>query len=307
MTIDPSDETDLLTTVIARYRARGIPEEAVAFARRVVAASVPLGAARARALLWACSRLGAFGISVGLDPVPPVLLHPSVIERFVGVGLGGASDAARRTMRTNLRFVALRAAPELPHQPGPAALPRDRAKGPYLGAEIAAYFALARSQPTPTKRHRLIGLLCLGLGAGLDGEDIRYVRGTHVTERFGALVVDVSQGPRARVVPVLSRYTRDLRASAAFAGEGFVCGGVSPTRKNVTAPLTARICGGTDLPRLDTGRLRSTWLAEHLLALGVPALLRAAGISCSQRLGDLCRHLPEVDDEEMVTLLGANS
>ena len=37
-----------------------------------------------------------------------------------------------------------------------------------------------------------------------------------------------------------------LMASAAYAGRGFVCGGVLPSRKNVTANLVDRVAGGID-------------------------------------------------------------
>ena len=35
--------------------------------------------------------------------------------------------------------------------------------------------------------------------------------------------------------------------------------------------------------------------------------MKAAGISCSQRLGDIVSHLPPVTEAEMVALLGAGS
>lgn len=279
---------------------------AVAFARAVVVASAPAGAARARSLLWAVSRLAGWGIGVGLEARPEVLLHPSTIERYVVVGMAGASEPARRTARTNLRFVARRAAPGLAHPPQPMALSRSRAKAPYAPAEVAAWLRLAATQPTEARRQHLGALLCLGLGAGLEGAELRGVTGGHVLSRSGGVVVDVV-GPRARAVPVLARHQAPLLASAAFAGAGFVCGGASPSRKNVTAPLVGKVAGGADLGRLDVGRLRATWLAEHLERLGLAALLGAAGICCSQRLGDLARRLPAPTEATLVDVLGARA
>lgn len=293
-------------TVITAWRGIGVSEEAMAFARVAVSAAMPSGPARARSLLWACSRLGAWGTAVGLEPVPEVLLHPSVIERFVTVGMTRASEAARRSGRADLRFVARRAAPALAHPPPPLALSRSRAKPPYTPAEIAAYLALADAQPTEARRQRLGGLLCLGLGAGLAGAELRAITGACVVERSGGLVV-VVEGHRARVVPVLGRYHDRLVTSARFADEGFVCGGSSPSRKNVTSNLVGKIVGGGDLAHLDVGRLRSTWLATHIERLGLGALLAAAGVTCSQRLGDLAAHLPVVGEEALVALLGARS
>lgn len=296
--------SDDVARVIAAYRATGVCEVAVAFARHAVGSARPQGPARARALLWACSRLGAWGIGVGLEPTPQVLLRPSVIERYVSVGMATASASARRTARTNLRFVACRAVADVALRPAPPALPRTRAKAPYAPGQVEAYFALAAAQPSEARRWRLTGLLCLGLGAGLERAELRGVTGGHVVERSGGVVVAV-EGPRARAVPVLARYQDRLVSSAAFAGEGFVCGGISPTRKNVTANVVGRISGGADLARLDVGRLRATWLAEHLERLGLAALLHAAGVVCSQRLGDLSRHLPEPEEAVSVQVLGA--
>lgn len=287
--------------VIGRWRARGVGAEAAAFARTVVGAACPVTPARARGLLWACSRLGAWGASVGLELVPQVLLHPSVIERYVIVGMASASEPARRTARTNLRFVARRAGIGQP--PLPRSLRRNRTKAPYSPSEVAAWLALAAAQPTDARRHCFGGLLCLGLGAGLEGAELRGVRGSDVVARSGGVVVEVG-GRRARVVPVAAPYQVVLLDSAGFVGHGFVCGGVSPTRKNLTTDLLSRVSGGADLGRLDVGRLRSTWLATHLGDLGLVALFQAAGVVCSQRLGDLAAQLPRADEAALVSVLG---
>src|SRR5690242_5833992 len=149
---------------IAAWRPSQVPPAAAAFARAVAARAGPGTRARANALLWAAARLAAFGIPLGLEPAPEVLLHPSVIERFA-VSAPGLSGPARRTLRTNLRFLARRVVPAL--APVDAALPRERAKAPYTPAEIAGFLALAAAQPTAARRARASALICLGAGAGL--------------------------------------------------------------------------------------------------------------------------------------------
>ena len=106
-------------------------------------------------------------------------------------------------------------------------------------------------------------------------------------------------------MPVLSRYHGPLLAAAAFAGDGPVCGGRDPGRRNLTNPLVRALDGGTGLPRLDTSRLRATWLAECAELLGLATFMHAAGISCSQRLGDLVAGLEPAGEAEAVRLLGA--
>jgi hypothetical protein len=102
-----------VTAYLTRWKpARGTSPAAAAFARSVVAASAPPDTNRAKCLLWAACKLAGYGIGLGLEPVPGVLLHPSVIERFTAHA-PGLSGAARRTLRTNLRFVARRVVPHL--------------------------------------------------------------------------------------------------------------------------------------------------------------------------------------------------
>jgi integrase len=289
---------------IAAWRPASASPEAAAFARRVVTACGPLGRDRAKNLLWAAGKLACYGIGLGLDPVPPVLLHPSVIERFTAHA-PGLSGPARRTLRTNLRFIARRVVPQL--CPADAPLPRQRAKAPYTAAEISGFLALAAAQPTAARRRHAAALVCLGAGAGLIRADLRNVRGSDVIARSGGVIVTV-RGSRPRVVPVLARYHGPLLESAEFAGSRLICGGTGPARGNITNPLVTALAGGSGLPRLDTSRLRATWLAEVAALLGLPAFLHAAGITCSQGLGDITAGLdPGSDEAAAVALLGGRA
>jgi hypothetical protein len=277
-----------------------VSPQAAAFARDVIAAVRPGGQERAKNLLWAAGRLADYAASLGLDLEPGVVFHPSVIERFARCA-PGLSGVARRTLRTNQRFIARRVVPQL--YPADVPLPRERAKAPYSPAEIAGFLALAGAQPTAERQMRAAGLVCLGAGAGLIRADLRDVRGTDVIARSGGLVVTV-RGRRARAVPVLSCYHARLRATARFAGNALICGGADPGRRNITNPLITALDGGGGLPRLDTSRLRATWLAEAAELLGLATFMAAAGISCSQRLGDLVAGLEPGGEADAVRLLG---
>jgi len=285
---------------IAGWRPSSVSPQAAEFARAVVTGAGPGGRERAKNLLWAAGKLADWGTGLGLEPVPAVLLHPSVIERFA-VHAPGLSAVTRRTLRTNLRFLARRVVPGL--APADAPLPREHAKEPYRPAEIAGYLALADAQPTVARRMRASALVCLGAGAGLIRADLRHVRGSDVACRAGGTVVQV-RGARPRAVPVLARYQDRLLACAAFAGTGLVAGGTDPARRNLTTPLATALAGGTGLPRLDTSRLRATWLAECADLLGLATFLHAAGITCSQRLGDITATLQPGSETEAIALLG---
>jgi integrase len=292
-----------LAGYIAGWRPSPASPQAAAFARQVVAQAAPAGRERAKNLLWAAGKLAGWGIGLGLEPVPEVLLHPSVIERFTAHA-PGLTGVTRRTLRTNLRFLARAVVPAL--CPADAPLPRERAKAAYTAAEISGYLALAGAQPTAARQTRAAGLICLGAGAGLIRSGLRAVRGTDIACRSGGVIVTVG-GRRPRVVPVLARYHQPLLAAAASAGTGLVTGGTDTDRGNITNPLVSALAGGTGLPRLDTSRLRATWLAEVAQILGLATFMHAAGITCSQRLGDIIATLQPGDEATAVALLGGSS
>ena len=217
---------------IAGWRPSSVSPQAAGFARAVVTQAAPGGRERAKNLLWAAGRLADWAIGLGLDPVPEVLLHSSVIERFTAHA-PGLAGVTRRTLRTSLRHIARAVVPAL--APADAPLPRERAKAPYAPAEIDGYLALAGAQPTAARRMRAAGLVCLGAGAGLIRADLRHVRGTDVCCRSGGILAGV-RGTRPRIVPVLSRYHGPLLESAQFAGEQLVTGGTDPGRRKRDHP-----------------------------------------------------------------------
>ena len=250
--------------------------------------AAPGGRERAKNLLWAAGRLADWGIGLGLEPVPEVLLHPSVIERFAAHA-PGLTGVTRRTLRTNLRFLARRVVPQL--APADRPLPRERAKAPYAPAQIDGYLALAEAQPTAARRMRAAGLVCLGAGAGLIRADLRAVRGTDIIcplrRRHRAGEREPAQsgagaGPLPPAAPGRRKVRRDRPGHRR----------ADPARRNVTTPLITSLAGGTGLPRLDTSRLRATWLADCADQIGLATFMHAAGITCSQRLGDLLAGLP---------------
>jgi integrase len=288
--------------MIAGYAPWSVSAAAAAFARAVVAQAGPVTPARAKVLLFAAGKLAGFGERAGLELSERVLLDRSVIERFVLVGCPAVSPATRRTLRTNLRALA-RSVARYP-EPAPVALVRERAKAPYSSAEIDAYLRLAACQSTEARRMRATALICLGAGAGIIAGELRALRGRDIAGRAGGVLVIVS-GRRARSVPVLERYHEPLLEAAWFAGERLICGGQDPGRRNISDELSAALSTDSALPRLQAGRLRSSWLVECARAIGLSAFMQAAGITCSQRLGDLAGQLPAASEHELVALLGA--
>ena len=204
-------EIDLSTWV-----PRGVEEGAGVFARTVVAKLDLSSWSRARSLLWAASRLGSFALSCGLELEVSVVLSSPQIERFILVGTKHCSAAARRTLRSDLSFLARRV---LSPAPSPVPLGRERAKAPYSQSELAAYLALADAQPTVARRQRASGLIALGAGAGLIGADLRLVRGEDVIERSGG-VARVCKGALSPSRPGAGRVSRSSTRCRPLCGSG---------------------------------------------------------------------------------------
>ena len=92
---------------IGRWQPSTVSAQAAAFARAAITAVQPEGRERAKNLLRAAGKLADYAIGPGLEAVPEVVLHPSTAERFTRCA-PGLSGVARRTLRTNLRFIGRR-------------------------------------------------------------------------------------------------------------------------------------------------------------------------------------------------------
>ena len=130
---------------LSSWVPRGVDGRAGAFARLVVASADPPSWARARSLLWSASRLCDSALACGIEPDPVCVLSRPLIERFIVSGTSSWSSAARRTVRSNLAFLARRVHESTPK---PVPLGHERAQAPYSPIQLARYLALADAQPT---------------------------------------------------------------------------------------------------------------------------------------------------------------
>jgi len=205
------------------------------------------------------------------------------------------SPPTRRTLKTNLAHLASAKGPSF------AICPREHAKAPYTDDELAKFLALADAQATLARRHKASALICLCAGAGLCAGELRSALGTDVVSRSGGVLVLV-KGKRPRAVPVLSAFQERLLEAAEFAGGDYLVGGSEPKRRNVTNNLVSCLAGGQDLGRIDLSRLRSSFLVAMAARIGLRGFMDAAGISCSQRLGDLVANMASPSEEQVVAL-----
>jgi len=123
-----------------------------------------------------------------------------------------------------------------------------------------------------------------------------------VIRQDGIVFVRVGE-PMARQVPVLARWEGVVCDLAASAGDEFLVGGHS-LAKNRASNLAMKFKVGHGHPALSAARLRSTWLAHHLVVrTRLPELMRAAGLSGVTVLSDLLADVPVLKDEQAAAML----
>jgi len=291
---------DEVAYVIASFVPQGRRARAAwAHTHQVVAQAARLSTrstSNAAKYLSHLSDFAAWAHAQGVPLALEVLLDPDVIERYIAVGMPGAQDSTRATRRAILRRIGRLCAS--PQQDPPLPIAYRRVRPPYGAKEVHELLALASAQPTPSRRRTLRAILHLGLGCGLASRDLAWVRGQDIEQlKDGSVRVTVSGGTRPRTLVALQAHETTLLEIARHDPAGLMIGGSTRGRRNVTRGPLDRVVGGEDLPRLETARLRSTWLLTHLRArTPLPTLMTAAGLTTVRPLEDLLHHWP-VDDE----------
>ena len=287
---------------IRAYAPASLSPAAAAFARAAAARAAPQTRERAKALLYAAGRLAAFGESVGMELCAEALLAEATIERFVAHGLRGGLGGDAAHAEDQPAGAGPRPSGRSAARPG-AAAPRAR-QGPLLrrrrstatcasrrpahrGAADARHGARLpggrggprRGRAAPPARARREAALGRARGRGL---------GTQGAGGAGARRASRRPWRRPPASP----------GGATCSAGGSPAGATSATRWGRRSAPTPRCRawrpGGCGRPGFASARSRS----------GLRAFMEAAGMRCSQRLGDLVAELPEVDERAAVALLG---
>lgn len=146
------------------------------------------------------------------------LLDADLVDRYVNGPMARKPRDSRATVRSVLR----RTVTNLKPGDAPEKFPRQPLKPPYRHDECLRFELLARQQPTRALQRQLASLVALGLGAGLDSRDQRYITPECIREvdlgvHGKALAVMVpGEGPRARTVIVRREYEPLLREALAL-------------------------------------------------------------------------------------------
>jgi len=217
------------------------------------------------------------------------------IDVYMTRGYTGSKTSAN-SVRSRLRKLAENVNPSEQNLPGPV-YSHPAVKPPYTleqQARICRAVLRHRSGPTRTKLCLIVGL---GLGAGVDPADFRYLCGIHIHDLGDTGIRGDIPGPKARTVWVRADHEHIVREGLAGLGDHRkrLIGGKSTDRNSVGRIIeNARFHGA--VPHIDTGRLRSTWLTWTLQQnLPLPVIMQAAGLKGARTLAELVEYLPVPD------------
>lgn len=217
-------------------------------------------------------------------------LDPYTVDQFAAA-VATVEPASAATYQSHLRYIGERLCPS-PLWERPTPVGRRTVAAPYSQAALEALESqIARN--TDERRRGGQGLMYLGAGAGLDGRWAAKVEKTDVLRDADGLYIAVD----GRIVPVLRSYEERLEELLAETPDGGLIVGGAATHKNAANEIANRLKLDPGCPKLNTGRLRSTWIVTHL-ALGtrLPELAEAAGTVGITTFSDLLEFVPPLND-----------
>ncbi len=297
------DMAGQITQRIATYRPKKIDDDVwdsvgPMLQERVTLAK-PLSPGMATRLLSAGAGLCVWAAAEHIPLDVEKIFSDETIERYVSEGLNAKPGGSSATIRSRLRRLARPAT-----RNRTATIARSDIRPPYTPSEIRLLRRTVAAQRVAVRRRRLSALMALAAGCGCNATDVRYVRGVDVVRTVaGGLQIAVG-GPRARTVFCLAGYEDDLAAAVEAVGDGPLVGGNgSSGRTSLASDLAALMQAGPDLPKLNVGRLRATWMVT-MLSARVPfaALLKTAGVVSARSFVELLNAVPDINPDAVAEM-----
>lgn len=235
------------------------------------------------------AQLLVYSSETGVPLTPAEVLDPVVVDQFMRSRArpGGSDSSYRSTLGAIERALFPRAVRPT--------INRGRLE-PYTPGECEALWRWVTSIPRARAASALREVMVFSLGAGLDMQPLREMRGAHVRREGSYVLVDAPS--RGVAFPVLAEWEDEALAAAGAAGDGYV---IHPTQKardgasilnNLSFDATRGARRPPRTPNFDARRMRATWLLVQLQR-GTPpaALLAAAGLKSFTSLDRLLPHV----------------
>lgn len=249
----------------------------------------------AEAFAKRCSALAAFlawGAGEGLELAIPSMMRVEVIDEYVRT-LSTSTAASRRS---HLRSLAGDSNPAgVPARP--LRYEHNPVRPPYTDAEMAAIRRIALNQPTDSQRRSTCAVIGLGRGAGIDSQDFRHLRVAAVEDQGEQGIWVVVGAPRARLVPLRREWEDLVRAGIESRASNELVIGTSTTRRNIAAKVIEKATILGSGPKIEPGRLRTTWLADLLTAeVPLSVVMAVSGLRSARTIVEVLGHLDEGAD-----------
>ena len=290
----PAQPTESVSSVINRFSPKEVPTDRWQRVEPVVKEAVTTvgftDAELARKCMSIVGQLALWSDRIGHPIDATSLFTPEHIDRFITEGCLHLSDGTRLNYRSQLWRVGSAVVGHKLFPPRSVPLKASKLWEPYSTAEITELVSWSKGLPTESMRRDSWALLALGLGTGMQSEEIVRTVGSDVRVEDGLVVIDVlgTGGVVDRRVPVHRPWAAEvLRLAEESAERPFFMPDRDHIHRNLILGFIRR-CSVDEVPRFKVQRLRITWIVGHLSAgTNLLALEQASGV----RAGQLVKYL----------------
>ena len=220
------------------------------------------------------------------------LMNHSVIDDYSRVLKRQGNTASLSQRYRRLKCLASKLNPGTEALPAVVAVGHKAVSDPYSAGEMAAIVRIVAAQESESVARQLAIILGVCRGAGAAVTELRDLHAEDIDDRGEAGVfITLGENERRRTIPVRRDWEGHVRRGVVgIAPKAMVIGTVR-NRKNIAGEITSRVIAlGKDVPHIEAGRLRTTWIAELMTeAIPIQVILHAAGLQSARTLTDLAR------------------
>jgi integrase len=212
------------------------------------------------------------------------------IDSFFAHGMPDLSERSKRDYRSRLRGIATRVNASVAAPPS-LALGYNQVNPGYTRDEEITLRRVALDQGDTEARRRLCAIVGFCCGAGLSSSELRALRRRDVTIKANGMILIALGGERPRLTVVRRNY--EVHVLAAL--EGLQSAETILPQLKSSSPITVILKGADlfdDAPRIDTRRLRTTWIT-WLMNQRIPLRLafEASGLQSARTFFDILPYL----------------
>lgn len=238
----------------------------------------------------AVSGLIAWAIKMNRSLLWSDLMNHEVIHDYTrSWQLSGYTDNKAHELR-NLKLLASNLNPGLSAPPRMQAIGHRAVAKPYSAVEMAAIVRIVQVQPSEELTRQLAFILGACRGAGAAATELRDLTGSSIEDLGEAgILITLGSGEHRRTIPIRKDWEKMMRCGIEGLKPNSLALGKIHNRRNIAGEIFERTVGlGSNAPKLDSSRLRTTYIAELMSeAIPIQVILHATGLLSARTLTDL--------------------